>query len=56
LYGVDRERGAKILATDSMGVDSAGTYKRLIETLRGGEIPLPPAGGWKVLPPGAGAV
>jgi beta-glucosidase/6-phospho-beta-glucosidase/beta-galactosidase len=37
IHGVDRERGAKILATDSMGRDSAGAYRRLIEGLRSGD-------------------
>jgi beta-glucosidase len=37
IHGVDRERGAKILATDSMGRDSAGAYRRLIEGLRAGD-------------------
>ncbi len=48
IHGVDRERGAKILATDAMGRDSAGAYRRLIEGLRAGdrsvltnESPLP---------------
>jgi hypothetical protein len=37
IHGVDRERGAKVLATDSMGRDSAGAYRRLIEGLRAGD-------------------
>ena len=37
IHGVDRERGAKILAADSMGRDSAGAYRRLIEGLRSGD-------------------
>jgi hypothetical protein len=48
IHGVDRERGAKILPTDSMGRDSAAAYRRLIEGLRAGdrsvlanESPLP---------------
>jgi hypothetical protein len=34
------KRGAKILATDSMGRDSAGAYRRLIEGLRSGDRSL----------------
>jgi len=37
IHGVDRERGAKVLDTDSMGRDSAGAYRRLIEGLRAGD-------------------
>jgi len=37
IHGVDRERGAKILAADSMGRDSAGAYRRLIDGLRSGD-------------------
>lgn len=37
LYGVDRERGTRWLDTDSMGDDSAGTYRHLIEGLRAGD-------------------
>jgi beta-glucosidase len=37
IHGVDRERGAKILPTDSMGRDSSGAYRRLIEGLRAGD-------------------
>jgi len=40
IHGVDRERGAKILATDSMGRDSAGAYRRLIEALRADDRPV----------------
>ncbi len=38
LYGIDRERGLKILSTDSMGDDSAGEYRRVIEGLRRGDL------------------
>jgi beta-glucosidase/6-phospho-beta-glucosidase/beta-galactosidase len=34
LFGVDRERGTRILPTDAHGDDSAGAYRRLIEGLR----------------------
>lgn len=37
LYGIDRERGNRWLATDSMGGDAAGTYRRIIERLREGD-------------------
>jgi beta-glucosidase len=37
LYGVDRERGARVLPTDSMGADAAGAYRRIIEGLRAGD-------------------
>jgi beta-glucosidase/6-phospho-beta-glucosidase/beta-galactosidase len=37
IHGVDRERGVKVLDTDSMGRDSAGAYRRLIEGLRSGD-------------------
>ena len=37
LYGVDRERGVRWLSTDSMGRDSATTYRRLIEGLTAGD-------------------
>ena len=37
IYGVDRERGAKIISTDAMGRDSAAAYRRLIEGLRSGD-------------------
>jgi beta-glucosidase/6-phospho-beta-glucosidase/beta-galactosidase len=37
IHGVDRERGVKVLETDSMGRDSAGAYRRLIEGLRAGD-------------------
>jgi beta-glucosidase/6-phospho-beta-glucosidase/beta-galactosidase len=37
LHGVDRERGVRILAQDSLGDDAAGAYRRLIEGLRAGD-------------------
>jgi beta-glucosidase/6-phospho-beta-glucosidase/beta-galactosidase len=37
LFGVDRERGTRILETDAHGDDSAGAYRRLIEGLRAGD-------------------
>jgi beta-glucosidase len=37
LYGVDRERNLRILDTDAMGSDAAGTYKRLIAGLQQGD-------------------
>ncbi len=37
LYGVDRERGLRLSELDSMGVDAAGTYRRIIGGLRQGD-------------------
>jgi 6-phospho-beta-galactosidase len=37
IFGVDRERGVRVLDTDAMGVDAAGAYRRAIEALRGGD-------------------
>ncbi|MCL6095316.1 MAG: family 1 glycosylhydrolase [Actinobacteria bacterium] len=37
IYGMDRERGLKIMDTDAMGVDAAGTYRSIIEGLRRGD-------------------
>ncbi len=37
LYGIDRERGLRWSDLDSMGCDSAGTYRQLIEGLRSGD-------------------
>ncbi|MFN2607617.1 MAG: family 1 glycosylhydrolase [Acidimicrobiales bacterium] len=37
LHGVDRERGVRRLAHDSMGGDAARTYRRIIESLRSGD-------------------
>lgn len=34
IYGIDRQRGAKILDTDAMGYDSAACYREMIESLR----------------------
>jgi beta-glucosidase len=36
IHGVDRERGVRILDTDSMGRDAAGTYRAVIDGLRAG--------------------
>ena len=37
LYGVDRERGVGWSDRDSLGDDSAGTYRRLIQAVRAGD-------------------
>ncbi len=37
IYGVDRERGTKIMPTDAMGLDAAGTYRDIINGLRQGD-------------------
>ncbi|HUY86785.1 MAG TPA: family 1 glycosylhydrolase [Acidimicrobiales bacterium] len=37
IYGVDRERGIRILETDAAGHDAAGAYRRVIEGLRNGD-------------------
>ncbi|HVC71954.1 MAG TPA: family 1 glycosylhydrolase [Acidimicrobiales bacterium] len=37
LHGVDRERGLRVLDTDSVGADAAGAYRRIIEGLRAGD-------------------
>jgi beta-glucosidase len=37
IHGVDRDRNNRVLDTDSMGRDSAGAYRRLIEGLRAGD-------------------
>jgi beta-glucosidase len=37
LHGVDRERGVRVLETDSMGNDAAGTYRQLIAGMRAGD-------------------
>jgi beta-glucosidase/6-phospho-beta-glucosidase/beta-galactosidase len=37
IFGVDRERGIRVSDTDAMGVDAAGTYRRIIEGLRAGD-------------------
>jgi len=37
IHGVDRERGLRVLDTDAMGSDAAGTYRAIIEGLRSGD-------------------
>ncbi len=37
IYGVDRERGVKLLPTDSMGMDSAAAFKSMYEGLLAGD-------------------
>ncbi len=37
IYGVDRERGTRVLDTDATGVDAAGTYRQVIEGVRAGD-------------------
>jgi len=37
IYGVDRERGIRVLETDAMGVDAAGAYRSLIAGIRAGD-------------------
>ncbi len=37
IFGVDRERGVRVGGLDSMGLDAAGAYRRLIEGLRSGD-------------------
>jgi len=37
IHGVDRERGIRVLATDAMGFDAAGAYRRIIQGLRAGD-------------------
>jgi beta-glucosidase len=37
LYGIDRARGNRWLATDAMGHDAAGVYRQIIEGLRAGD-------------------
>lgn len=37
LYGIDRDRGVRWLPVDSMGQDSATTYRRIIEGLTAGD-------------------
>ncbi len=37
VHGIDRERGLRVLATDAMGFDAAGAYRRIIEGLRSGD-------------------
>ncbi len=38
IFGIDRERSNKWLDTDSMGNNSAGAYKKIIEGLRNGDL------------------
>jgi len=42
LYAVDREGGVRWREEDSMGGNAAGTYKKLIEKMRGGRRPQTP--------------
>ncbi|MFZ0668211.1 MAG: family 1 glycosylhydrolase [Acidimicrobiales bacterium] len=37
IHGVDRERNLRVMDTDAMGRDAAGTYRRLIKGLREGD-------------------
>lgn len=37
IFGVDRDRGLKVLDTDAMGRDAAGTFRRIVEGLRAGD-------------------
>jgi beta-glucosidase/6-phospho-beta-glucosidase/beta-galactosidase len=37
LYGVDRERSIRWSDCDSMGKDSAGAYRRIVEGLKAGD-------------------
>jgi len=37
IHGVDRARGLRVSATDAMGGDAAGAYRRIIEGLRAGD-------------------
>lgn len=37
LFGIDRERGNRLLDTDAMGFDAAGAYRRVIQGLRDGD-------------------
>jgi beta-glucosidase/6-phospho-beta-glucosidase/beta-galactosidase len=37
IYGVDRERGVRVLDTDALGHDAAGAYRRIIAGLRAGD-------------------
>ncbi len=38
LYGIDRERGCKIMKTDAQGHDAGETYKRIIAGLKSGDF------------------
>ncbi|HYA67928.1 MAG TPA: family 1 glycosylhydrolase [Acidimicrobiales bacterium] len=37
IFGVDRDRGTRVLDTDAMGFDAAGTYRRVVAGLRAGD-------------------
>jgi beta-glucosidase len=37
IHGVDRDRGVRILDTDALGADAAGTYARIVAGLRAGD-------------------
>jgi beta-glucosidase/6-phospho-beta-glucosidase/beta-galactosidase len=37
VFGIDRERGLRVLDTDAMGLDAAGAYRRIIDGLRTGD-------------------
>jgi hypothetical protein len=37
IYGVDRDRGVRVLDTDALGHDAAGAYRRIIAGLRAGD-------------------
>ena len=45
IFGIDRERGVRVLDTDAMGFDAAGTYRRMIEALRAGDRSVLAGGG-----------
>jgi beta-glucosidase len=38
IFGVDRERGLRVMDTDAMGRDAAGAYRRLVEGLKAGDV------------------
>jgi len=38
IFGVDRERGLKVLPTDVLGYDAKGAYKEMIEQLRNSNV------------------
>ncbi|MBV8949575.1 MAG: glycoside hydrolase family 1 protein [Actinobacteria bacterium] len=40
IFGIDRERGVRVLGTDAMGHDAAGAYRKLIEAMRAGDRSL----------------
>jgi hypothetical protein len=37
IHGVDRERGLRVLDTDAMGFDAAGSYRSIIDGMREGD-------------------